>query len=129
MVASRSLLALLGVTLAACSQAAGTAGEAPIPASAAAPPEEAPAPPVAAGAPSTARGFVIATLVTHDAKVKLLSSAGGELRVVVRRLDGTLVADGIPLAQLRTQDPELYSVVTSARAGYIDATLDRQPAN
>lgn len=130
MVAGPRVLAAVGIVfLAACSQAAGTAGESPAPTSAASPPEESAAKDLATGAPSTARGFVIATVVTHDAKVKILSSAGGDLRVVVRKLDGTLVADGISLAQLRAQDPGLYTVVTSARAGYIDATLDHHHMN
>lgn len=112
----RSLLAFAtSLVLAACSQSAGTGGESPSPASAAAPPP--------------ARGFVIATVVTHDAKVNILTSAGGDLRVVVRKLDGTLVADGIPLDELRTTDPALYTVVTSARAGVIDATFDRHHLN
>ncbi len=49
--------------------------------------------------------------------------------MVVRKLDGTLVADGVSLAQLRAQDPELYTVVTSARAGTIDASLDHHHMN
>ena len=52
-----------------------------------------------------------------------------EVRVAVRRLDGTLVADGLTLAELRVQQPEIYVVVTSAFASadgqstYVDATL------
>jgi hypothetical protein len=113
-----------------CSQSAGTAGESAQPASAATPAEanesaEAPL----AGPPSRARGLAIGTVVTHDAKVKILAGHGGDLRVVVRKLDGTLVADGVSLGELRARDPELYEVVTSSRAGYIDATLDLPTKN
>jgi hypothetical protein len=69
---------------------------------------------------------VIAQIVTHDAKVAILGG-GRYLRVVVRSIDGTMVADGISLADLRARDPELYMVVTSAFASstsYVDATLD-----
>jgi hypothetical protein len=65
--------------------------------------------------------------VTHDAKVAILGG-GKELRVVVRSLDGTLIADGLTLAELRVQHPAVYEVVTSASASadgttYVDATL------
>ncbi len=95
------------------------------------------APAVDTPAPSKAAGVVIAQIVTHDAKVALVGG-GRDLRVVVRKLDGTMVADGVTLADLRARDPELYMVVTSAFAvgetrtpdaqqhphDYVDATLD-----
>lgn len=97
-----SALPLLG-----CAQAAGTVLE------------QAP--------PSAAPGVVIASVVTHDAKVSILGGGGEGLRVLVRKLDGTLVADGITLEQLRAQEPALHELVTSAYAsngrGYVDATL------
>lgn len=75
-----------------------------------------------ASPPATAQGVTIAQLVTHDSKVAILGGrGGGELRVVVRKTDGTLVADGVTLSELRTRDPEIYEVVTSS---YVDATLD-----
>lgn len=69
-------------------------------------------------------GKVIATLVTHDAKVSILS---GE-RVIVRKIDGTIVADGIRIDELRAIDPLLDVLVRNAVASngggtYIDATL------
>ena len=79
-------------------------------------------------APSAASGVVIAQIVTHDAKVAILGHGPyRDLRVVVRKTDGTMVADGITLDDLRSRDPELYMVVTSAFASstsYVDATLD-----
>ncbi len=105
--------------LMACTQGAGT------PAAAAAD-----APPPASGAPSQAeaRGaVVIAVLVTHDSKVAIMGG-GKDLRVVVRKMDGAIVADGITLAELRVLDPDLYEVVNSASASadghtYVDALL------
>ncbi|HSO31300.1 MAG TPA: hypothetical protein VLT33_02255, partial [Labilithrix sp.] len=88
-----SLAAFMLLPLLGCSQAAGTAAE----------------------PPAAARGVVIASIVTHDAKVAILGG-GDDLRVVVHRLDGTLVADGVTLDQLRAQQPELYALVTSAFA-------------
>ncbi len=86
------------------------------------------APPLDTAAPSQASGVVIAQIVTHDSKVAILGRAGGrDLRVVVRKMDGTIVADGVSLDELRARDPELYMVVTSAFASstsYVDATLD-----
>jgi hypothetical protein len=92
---------------------------------------QASAPAVETAAPSQTQGVVIAQIVTHDAKVALVGG-GRDLRVVVRKLDGAMVADGVTLAELRARDPELYTVVTSAFAqasdgtsnGYVDATLD-----
>jgi hypothetical protein len=107
MVRAAPLLALLTMAL-GCSQAATTADTA---------------------APSQATGVVIAQIVTHDSKVAILGG-GRDLRVVVRKMDGTMVADGISLAELRSRDPDVYMVVTSAFASsasgesYVDATLD-----
>ncbi len=72
---------------------------------------------------------VIAQIVTHDTKVALLGgSPSSDLRVIVQNVDGSVVADGITLDELRARDPELYVVVTSAFASngtsYVDATLD-----
>jgi hypothetical protein len=73
---------------------------------------------------------VIAKLATHDASVQILGRAGkeDELRVVVRKLDGTLVADGVTLDALRATDPTLHALVTSAvasRSGdFVDARID-----
>ena len=113
MVRAASLLALVSFAMVAggCSQAATT---------------------VETAAPSQTSDVVIAQIVTHDAKVAILGG-GRDLRVVVRKIDGTMVADGLSLAELRTRDPELYLVVTSAfasstpnapRSTYVDATLD-----
>jgi hypothetical protein len=107
-------MSALGV-LGGCSQAATTADTA---------------------APSSATGVVIAQIVTHDSKVAILGGVSGrDLRVVVRKMDGTMVADGVSLEELRTRAPDLYMVVTSAFASsalpsagtgtsYVDATLD-----
>ena len=109
-----ALVALVAAPLAGCSQTAGSAAEV-------APPER------------SAPGVVIAQLVTHDSKVSILGSSSrgrgggdGDLRVVVRKADGTLVADGITLAELRTKDPDAYEIVTSS---YVDATLDLHHLN
>jgi hypothetical protein len=105
--AARILVCLVAPTFCvACSQAGGPAVEA------------APA--------AQTHGVVIAQIVTHDSKVAILGG-GGDLRVVVRKTDGTMVADGISVAELRARDPEIYMVVTSSFAskdGYVDATLD-----
>jgi hypothetical protein len=82
---------------------------------------------------SRAKGAVIGTVVTHDAKVSILAR-GGELQVVVRKLDGAIVADGVSIDELRATDPALHAIVTSAVASrhgetYLDATLDRAPAS
>jgi hypothetical protein len=96
-----------------------------------------------------ANKVVIARLVTHDSKVAIFASGSGgrdgELRVAIEKLDGTLVADGITLAELESRDPAIYQVVTSSFASgasgasgasraadpagpsgpsYVDATLD-----
>lgn len=81
-----------------------------------------------------ASGKAIGAIVTHDAKVTILSRAhGDDLRVVVRKNDGQLVADGIALSELQTRDPLLHAIVKSAVASngggtYLDATLDRPAA-
>jgi len=106
--------------LVGCTQPSGTGGEAPLPASAATPPEA-----TSEGAPSKARGIVVAKVQTHDAKVSILAHGGGELRVVVRKTDGTLVADGVTVDELRAKDPLLHTIVTSAVAQngtYLDAS-------
>lgn len=70
---------------------------------------------------------VIATLVTHDRRVSILS--GGDLRVSVHDRDGHLLADRITVDELRRADPVLGALVTNAVAKsddgtYLDATLD-----
>jgi hypothetical protein len=124
MVRARSLFALLA--LVACTHSSSSSsddvGQAPAN-------ERASAPNTPAGE-SRARGSVIATVVTHDAKVSILGS-GGDLRVIVRKTDGALVADGISLDELRATDPTLHTIVTdavAARGGtFLDATLYRAP--
>jgi hypothetical protein len=85
-------------------------------------------------ATTTARasGNEIATIVTHDAKVRILGSHDGALRVAVYRTDGVLAYDGISLDELRAADPVLHALVTSAVASkpgpgttYVDAILER----
>lgn len=78
-------------------------------------------------APGRTHPVVIGALQTHDAKVSILGGhAGRELRVVVRKHDGTLVADDATLDELRVLDPETWRVVTSAVAQgdgtFLDAT-------
>lgn len=65
-------------------------------------------------AESRAKGTPIFSIVTHDSKVMVLG--GGDLRVVIRKMDGTLVADGISLDELRATDPAIHTLVTSAMA-------------
>jgi hypothetical protein len=71
---------------------------------------------------------VIGTVVTHDARISILSRSG-DLRVVVRKSDGAMIADGISIDELRTVAPTLHAIVTNATAAtpgtYVDATLDR----
>ncbi len=117
----------LAVSILGCTQGAGTVGDSPPPASAASKPA---AGSTVADAPSRAGGVVIAQLITHDSKVAILSGGKDkDLRVVVRRMDGAIVADGITLSELRVRQPELYEMVTSAFAsaggqhGYLDASL------
>lgn len=79
----------------------------------------------------TATRPVIAALRTHDAKVSIVGGrAGTELRVVVRKDDGTVLADGATLEELRTKDPETWEAVTSALANkgsFFDATYAPAP--
>jgi hypothetical protein len=74
---------------------------------------------------------LIGTIVTHDQRVSILGRGptGGDIRVVVKKEDGTIVADGITLDELRKTDPTAYSLVTNAVAGegtksgdFVDAT-------
>jgi hypothetical protein len=64
-------------------------------------------------------------LKTHDGKVAI--RGGGELRVVVTKDDGRVVADNVTLDELRTRDPETWMLVNSSLAQgdgtYLDATL------
>ena len=106
----------------ACTQGVTSNGDAPPPATAT---EHASEPP---RTESRARGRELGTIVTHDAKVSILSSAG-DLRLVVRKADGAIVADGIPIDELRTTDPLLHTIVTSSVAKaspgtFLDATLE-----
>lgn len=75
---------------------------------------------------------VIATLETNRAKISILGGRkdGEPLRVVVRDLNGTVIADGITTDELRRTDPMLGELVDSAFAKngevpktYLDATL------
>jgi hypothetical protein len=104
------ILASLSLAGAGCAQATGAADGEPVLAA------------------STTKGVVIAQLVTHDANVAIVGNGGGsgDLRVVIRKLDGTMVADGIGLADLQTRDPELYDLVTSS---YVDARVDLEHLN
>jgi hypothetical protein len=121
------------VVLASCSSGApggGFGGESPPPASAA----QAPGAELPSGdAPSSTKGPVIATVETREARVAIVGG-GADLRVVVRKVDGALVADGLTLAELRERDPFLSVVVESAVAGgggggsYIDATNRKRDA-
>lgn len=69
----------------------------------------------------------IATLQTHDRKVTIFGGAkDGELRVVVKNLDGAVVADRITVDELSRTDPMLGALITNAVASngtYLDATL------
>lgn len=73
---------------------------------------------------------VIAALKTHDGKISI--RGGGDLRVVVRKDDGSVVADNVTLDELRTKDPETWAIVKSAVAkgdgAYLDATFVETPA-
>ena len=80
--------------------------------------------------------LIIGAFKTHDGKVSILGGRSDkELRVMVEKDDGTIVADAATLDELRAKDPGTWHVVTSAlaRAGgesgtYLDATLDARPA-
>jgi hypothetical protein len=125
-----ALFALTTVGLVACTHPTGSTGDSPPP-SAATESTEAPA------APSQAGGRPLATVVTKDARVTILSTGSEDLRFVVRKTDGSMVADGITSDELQKTDPILHSIVTSAVAGtdkagnggtkakapYVDATL------
>jgi len=117
-------LYLAPLLLVACSQNAGS-GDVPPPATARGS-DDAPL----ALAPSKTTGPILATVVTHEARVAIVGSRGRGLRVVVRDRAGELVADGVSLDELRARDPVLHALVTSAVAArapgqpYIDATLD-----
>jgi hypothetical protein len=118
--------ALIAVaSLAGCTRSAS-----PSEASEQAPPESSPAAPTTpAAVEARTKGAVIATIATRDAKVSIVSGRHDELRVILRRTDGTLVADGISLDELRAMDPTLDAIVTSAvasRGAYVDATLHRE---
>lgn len=71
----------------------------------------------------------IATLQTHDKKVTILGGMkDGDVRVTVKNLDGTIVADGITADELSHSDPILGALIQSAVASnggssYLDATL------
>jgi hypothetical protein len=120
----RALLAsaaALLVPVIACSQPSGPSGEAPPPASAPSPITD------VHGAPSRTRGPLIATLVTRDAKLSVIGGERG-LRVVIRKHDGAIVADGLTLAALRDRDPALFQVIDQSIAygegSFVDAILD-----
>ena len=73
----------------------------------------------------------IATLQTHDKKVTILGGMrDGDVRVLVKNLDGTIVADGITVDELSHSDPILGALITDAvasRGNYLDATLYLDP--
>jgi hypothetical protein len=112
-------------TVAACTNPTGS-GDTPAPATASAANET--EPPAASTTWST-RGRPIVTVATRNAKARVLGSMTGELRVVVQKLDGTIIADGISIDELRAADPLLHTIVTSAVASaggggtYLDAIL------
>ena len=59
----------------------------------------------------------IATLQTHDKKVTILGGIkDGGLTVMVKNLDGTIVADGITVDELSRTDPILGALITNAVA-------------
>ncbi len=117
----RTLLAVVPLALVVSCSSGGTPGESP-PASVGAQTSLLDDP---HGGESQTRGPVIATVVTRDAKVAVVGG-GAELRVVVRKQDGTLLADGLTANVLRNEDPFLSVVVESAvagaGAGYVDAS-------
>lgn len=113
------LLAALALT--ACSQ--GSSDKTP--------PQPSPAAPsltTTAERASKATGPVIATLATRDTKIAIVGrgSNARDLRVVVRKHDGTLVADNVTIDELETRDPEAWALVKNATVGlggaYLDAT-------
>ena len=88
-----------------------------------------PQPPDAREAPSASNAPVIATFATQSGKVSVLGGTGGrDLRVVIVSNDGSVVANGITLAELRTRNREVYELVTTAvasesgsRGAFLDA--------
>lgn len=119
---SLRLLASFAATLvvSACSQASGDKS----------PPQPSPiaASLTATAEASKARGPVIATLATADEKIAIVghTSSSRDLRVVVRKHDGTLVADNVTIDELETRDPAAWVLVKNATVGlggsYLDAT-------
>jgi hypothetical protein len=59
--------------------------------------------------------------------VSIVGGRGKDLRVVVTKDDGTVVADNVTIDELQTKDPEAYALVKSAVASshgtYVDAIL------
>lgn len=112
---------LAALVLTACSQ--GSSDRAPPPPSPAAPSLTATAEPA-----SKATGPVIATLATRDTKIAIVGrgASAQDLRVVVRKHDGTLVADNVTIDELETRDPAAWALVKNATVGlggaYLDAT-------
>jgi hypothetical protein len=107
----------------ACTHPTGGA-DGPPPSSAA---QETAPPPAQSESEAERKRVVIAAFVTRDMKVSIL--AGKEMRVVVRKTDGTLVADGITLSELAARDPELHAIVRNAVVSntpgtFIDARVD-----
>lgn len=79
---------------------------------------------------TTTSAPVIAALKTHDGKVSIVGG-GSALRVSVTKDDGTVVATGATLDELRARDPETWMLVTSsvaANGAYLDATFTETPA-
>lgn len=81
--------------------------------------------------PQRSKRPVIAALKTHDGKVSIIGG-GDDLRVHVTKDDGTVVADGATLDELRVRDPETWMLVKSSVAQgdgtYLDATFTETPA-
>ena len=84
--------------------------------------------PVTEPAATKATGPVIAMIATNNKRVAIVGG-GEERRVIVRDNEGTILADGLTLAELRAYDPLLGLVVGDAVASnggggtYVDATL------
>lgn len=114
---SLPLIAALAVT--ACSQGS-TESSPPLPS------PVAPSLTAAADPTSTAKGPVIATLATRDEKIQIVgrSSHARDLRVVVRKHDGTVVADNVTIDELETRDPAAWALVKNATVGLGDSYLD-----
>jgi hypothetical protein len=73
---------------------------------------------------SRTKGTVIAVLETRDRKVSVLGT-GGDVRIVVRQGDGAILADGITVDELRTLDPALHELMSTAVAGAGDGSTPR----